>query len=634
MPDPGRNRNKENIRRTLQRGAGWFASMIAVAILLTACGGGGGPSPFTPAASLGGRIIFTPDVPLGDPPSDAFDGPVPPGIRYGARIVDPGDDIGGTPVPRPNTLVATGEYEFEELDPNPLSYLNLRFTVNEDLEGSQATRTSVSFNIPISLARGIASLLSAEIHRPSDHVLQITYNYRGPDGSRRISARIDFSTDLITFDLDMDGLYDDLIAVDTNHDSVPDAHTDLMASLDYGLAKTVYGPVNLTGSNTLTISGIDYEIWGHTNVMHAATDEPVSLAEASVGTGARMNYVPFSGRNIAVSIKLEPSPSDPQGTLNVRRDGVIEMMDETSILVGELLFRNYEEADISDVLGGEVQPDTLEVGMYVSVTGVHDGSAVYATEIMVKDVFPPPAYIERQGTIEALVPEENPTLMRVDGIDFEIRPQTVIKDLSGAVIDKSYLMVGHPVYVLAHEAGGAFISDVIELRYTINEDLLNPEVVVLYDDEADLAAIETITGGYATDVPIAAVLVGNIDQTDPPCIRDAYNELFLNDLILEGLTGVVDGYPRVVDDSCVVLMLIEYGFEDGYNDPRFWIDYFFPNGFGGAPVEYDTVLREAPYGAGQNVQEALDAENELRALLDPLDSVVLVYTSSDLDFSG
>ena len=92
-------------------------------------------------------------------------------------------------------------------------------------------------------------------------------------------------------------------------------------------------------------------------------------------------------------------------------------------------------------------------------------------------------------------------------------------------------------------------------------------------------------------------------------------------------------FPRVSADECVVLILIE----DGYNDSISWIDYLYPNGLGTGPytpIEYDTVSRPPFYGAGEKLTEALRVEEKLTEILDPdpSGSILFVYASPEVDF--
>ena len=634
MPDCGQQYEKNTICRTLQRGVGWFAGIVVFTMMLTACGGGdGGQPPLAPAASLSGSVIFSETIPLDTPPSDAFDGPVPPDVRYGARIIDPGDDIGGNPVPKPSNLSETGTYEFEELDTDALTFLNLRFTIDADLEDRGVNSTPASINIPVSLAKSFLSLLNCSIDRPSDSVLQITYNYRGPDGSRVIKLQLDFVTDLLTFDLDADGLFDDLIAIDTNHDAIPDIHTPLMVTLDYTAAQEIIGTVTGIGSNTITIGGVTYAVWGNTNVVNYATGEPLSMSEISTGMNVTVTYVPFNGNNIAVTISVQPSPSAPQPGIAVQRDGAIEGITAETILVSGVLFRDYLNAVIEDVLGNNISPSELNVGEYVTICGNRVEDRILATSITVKDIAPPPVHVERQGAIQALEPEENPTSMRIADLSFIISPQTVVKDLAGTIADTTYLAVGNPVHVYAHGTNGTFTADLIEFQYVIEDGAPLPEVMVLYDDPSALGGIQAAIDQIDTETRITPILVATEDQIDPPCIQEAFVALYSSEGYIDGLPGYNMAFPRVSGDECTVLILIE----DGYNTTISWIDYLYPSGLGTGPytpVEYDTVSRPPFYGAGEKLTEALRVEAELTAALnpDPTSSILFIYTSPEIGF--
>ena len=619
----------------LQRGVGWFSSIVALAILLTACGGKGegNQPPITSAASLKGVITFTNQVPLAPPPADAFDGPVPGDARFGARVVDPGDDIGSVPLPKPSTLSSTGSYEFEELDQDPMAYLNLRFTVDAGLEKDGSLRTPVGFNIPIALADGIGSLLSGTIDRPSDTVLQAAYTYRGPDGSREIRFKIDFVSDLITFDFDSDGLYDDLIAVDYNHDAIPDEQAPVIESVDYTKATEVIGVISGAGSNSVSVGGMTYQVWGSTNAMNSATGAPISLSEVSIGSNATIRYAPFAGGNLAVSVAVVPSPTDPQGALQIRRDGVIEEITDTTIYVGGILFQDYPNAEIEDVLGTKVQPDALLAGEFVTVFGVRDGGTVDAVKIITKEVAPPPAYVERQGTIQALMPPTAPTKMTVGDITFDLTSQTVIKDLSGRVVGTGYLVVGNPVWVFGHVSGEAIIADLVELQYTIDQNPPEPEVIVLVDDTSALADVETAIGALGPTVPVTTVVVASYPPapTDPDCIESAFNALYTWALYkIKDLDGFMGAFPRSEDDQCTVLVIIRAGSEGTIP----WVDYLTGGDIGGAPVEYDIAAQPPFYGSGPQLTYAQGIADGLTEALGSNEHFLCAYASPDVGFSG
>ncbi len=621
--------------RTFYRGVSWFTSALVLTLLLTACGSGGGDNqpPLTAAASLKGIVTFTQDVPLTAPPADAFDGPVPPGLRYGARIVDPGDDIGGVPLPKPSTLSQSGNYEFRELDPNPFVYFNLRFTVDADLELNGSVHTPVGFNIPIALANGIPSLLSAEIDRPFDSVLQVTYTYYGPDGSREICMRLDFQADLLTFDLDQDGLFDDLIAVDANHDAIPDEHAPLIESYDYTNGDMTVGPITGIGSTTISIAGQLFEVWGSANLMNELDGSALSLAEISEGRIAGIKYITYYGGNVAMNVLVQPSPATPDGTFDIRREGLIEQISDTTIFVGGILFHDYASAKLEDILGNRIQSDDIGIGKYVRVVGERDGKAINALEIVLLDISPPPGFIERMGTIDALVPEDDPILMTLAGLDLKLTEQTEIRDLTGGIVDTGYLVVGHPAWVFAHETDGEFIADFIELQYTIEKEASEFEIVVLINDAAYLPDVQIAVDLVDTEVQIAPVIVVTPppDPTDPLCIDEIFMDLQnWVGAAIQDLPGVVGVFPRVVGDNCEVLVLIE----DGFSDTIPWVDFLTGGGIGGSPVRYDIVMKPPYYSVELGMNDALTAAEEITGLLWPNENLLHIYISPDVDFTN
>ncbi|HDS30346.1 MAG TPA: hypothetical protein ENN67_04795, partial [Firmicutes bacterium] len=297
MERKGKTRTEN--RRTLLRGVCWFALMVAVVAMFPACGGGdegGIKPPLTPAASLKGLVTFTDQVPLGAPPEYAFDGAPPIGARYGARIVDPGDKIGKALAPKPASIAQNGEYEFGQLDPSPMKYFNLLFTILADMEGGNSPFTPIDINIPIALNKGFISLLNCTVHRPEPSVLQVTYSYKGLDGSRTARLKIDFVTDLLSFDLDGDGLYDDLIAIDRNHDAIPDDHAPFMESFEPAGEYSSYGFVTGVGAHAITLGGATYQVWGNTNLYNSITGNSVILSEIPIGGGATVKAIDWNSQ--------------------------------------------------------------------------------------------------------------------------------------------------------------------------------------------------------------------------------------------------------------------------------------------------------------------------------------------------
>ena len=618
--------------RTLLRGVSWFTSFVALAILLTACGGGnGGNQPPPPsAASLTGLVTFTEQVPLTTPPGDAFDGPVPPKARYGARIIDPGDDIGGVPIPKPGKLAETGEYEFANLVTDAMSYLNLRFTVDAPLEQNGLTSTPVGFNIPIALLEGFPALLSVNIDKPSDNVLQMTYTYRGPDGSRTARLRVDFVSDLITFDLDSDGLFDDIIGVDYNHDAIPDTQAPVIEQIDYNDIEEIVGPVMSVTANLIGLSGDIYTVWGNTNVMNKITGAPLTLSDITVGSSVTIDYVAFSGGKLATSVKILPNPVGPS-SIQVFRDGAIEEIIGSSLVVGGILFQNYTSAVIEDVLGNKVLASTLAVGDFVRVTGERTGSTIVAKEIIVQTVEEPPNYIERTGTIQALSPEGNPTLMTVTGLTFQIGPTTVIRDLDDVIVGTDYLTVGYPVRVYGREDSGIFYADLVELQFAISENGTEPEVLILINDDGILDEVNAAIDTLQTEIPVTIVpyRAWPPSPDDPPCMEAALTGLNSSvSKILVGLPGYRGAFARLDNGDCVILVRID----DTDSEYLPWFEGFYPDGINGVPFEYDLSSKDKEFGASPQMLEAHDIADQLDSQLEGLDGYWETYVSPDVGF--
>ena len=627
-----RVRKNSKIRRTLPTGVSWFLGTVAFAILLTACGGGGEDiqPPLTPAASLTGVVAFTAQVSLAAPPGDEQ----ADGIRFAARIVDPGDDIGRVPLPRPSTLRTTGEYAFTTLDPNPLVYFNLLFIVDDSLQSGGSGTTPVGFNIPVSLADAVSSLLSVTVDRPSKSVLEMGYSYLGPDGTREVRLRLDFSTDLLTFDLDGDGLFDDLIAIDANHDAINDSLAPALIDLDYRNAVQSLGTVSALGANSISVGGKSFEITGITNIDDSATGKPLSVSDISIGGGVTVHGVGWDGKNIAVAVDVMPDPAKPQTVLEVHRAGIVEQMDPDTIFVAGVLFRGWRDSEIVDSLDQPISASELSIGKYATITGIHDGPTIRATSIQIQEVSPPPAYFEREGTIESLDPPGAPTTMTLAGLTFQLPGATVIRDLDGRALDRSALKIGSPAWVYAHLAGSDFVADTIELQFTVEPpNGKKIEVVVLVDDPAIMPDIQAAVDLHASSVPVAIVPVANeaTYHGDPPCLEPVFGELpnvrtFVKSLPVK---GPIDVYARAVSGECSVLMVVN----DADVHIVDWLKVFFPQGVGGAPIQYERALVPPVYGLGQEYDEALKVVDWLGPFW-ANDAVKSIYISPDQDFSG
>jgi hypothetical protein len=626
-------------RRTLLRGVCWFAIMAAIAVMFPACGGGNEAvnPPLTPAASLKGLVVFTEQVLLGPPPAYAFDGAPPEGARYGARVVDPGDKIGKVPSPKPSTMTANGEYEFGQLDEDPLKYLNLLFTVNDDLEGGSSSSTIVSINIPIALTKSFVSHLSCTVHRPAQTVIQISYSYLGPDGTRSGKLRIDFATDLLSFDLDGDGLYDDLVAIDRNHDAIPDEQAPFMENVDPDTAFDTYGLVTAVGTHTITAGGATFQVWGSTNLYNSVSDNPLVLSEIPIGGGATIHAVDWNSQKIALGVAVIPDPGKPDGGFKVEREGVIEQIDSTSLFVDGVMFGDYPSATIVDQLGQPVDPSELEVGLFVTVVGAHDGDTIKAESIVVQKQASEPQFVEREGLISALEPEDFPTKMTVDGVTFTVTDLTIIRDLSGDVFDRTYLVVGNPVRVLGHQSGDSFIADLIELKYDLAPPGVgNVEVVVIVRGADALAEAQAAIDAIDTDISVKAVVVAPpiLGPDDAPCLGPVYLQLYNNNeiFILKAAEGVVDEqvWPRSENGECSILVLMD----DGDPSATAWFDYAYPDGVADAPFLFDFVASKPYYGSADEYAEAENIKSQLAATLTDVAKFPYIYISSDVTFNG
>ncbi len=630
--------------RTLLRGVCWFASVVAIAALLTACGGGGGEiQPPPPSdASLMGNVSFDPNVPLVERQADVSTGAVT------LRIVDPGDDIGGVDPGDPevpSTFSSDGNYVFKITEDEHLAFFNLWFIVDAPLENNGFDTTPVSLNIPVSLTQGIGTLLSCHVEKPLNNTLQVTYTYDGPNGARKIRMQLDFITDLIRYDLDLDGLFDDIIAVDANHDGIPDEHAPVIIPFNYNSAIESVGTVTSTGSNSITVSGTLFEVWATTNIENSITGAALSLADLSFGRTVIMNYVTYAGSNLATTIRVQPLPTEPQGNFETVRSGVIQDLTTDTIFVGDVLFHGYQNAVIEDILGNTVNQDQLEIGKNVTVTGIRSGDVITAKKIVLKDVTPTTHYIERMGTIDEYYTVGDTSVIVVAGIPFQLSMLTLIRDLSGTVVGGEHLVVGNPVRVFGIEDTGEFFASEIELQFTIDPEPAVPEIVVLVDDASILPTVEIAINSLNTEIAITTVVVATGEETDPTCLLDAFLDLIpgsYTGTVLNGLPGLkgenpaVDPlkgvYPRVSGEGCLVLTLIEESF---FDDARFIINWALPLGVGtlGTPFEFESVMIDSKYGDGPEILDAIAVADQLKALLNGEEHYLYTYASREVGLS-
>jgi len=616
-----------NIRRTLPGGAGWFVCMLVIATMLTACGGGSGKQDptLTPSASLSGRVTFTANVPLAPPPADAFNGPPPSGVRYGARIIDPGDDIGNLPMPAPSQLSETGEFRFDKLDQYPIAYFNLRFTVDDDLEGLDTPRTPVGFNVPVSLIIGIFTTLDIQIDRISANELQATYHYKGPDGSRQIKFTLNFATDIIRFDLNNDGIYDDLIALDVNHDAIPDGQADFHKQFETAVQNEIFGPIGAVSSNTITVNGATFKIWGSTNVTSSVDKTALSLSACSQGVTAKVKSVAYNSEDIAVNVELTPPTS---GNFKVEREGLIKSLGMNTLTVANTTFHDYLNADVRNALGDKYNPSLLAVGDYIEITGDNENGIITADKIVVETVTPPPATIEVLGEIEQVTSSGGLFSITVGGVKFEVRLQTLIVDQANTEFNKDQLQVGLPVWVLGHPEQDIYVADIVQFQFVIEgPDGKDLEIVILVKGNEE--EIEDIAMKVESDDPISIVLVANLPPSfsDPDCLQDLVNDLAVEYGTFEGFPGFIDAHPMVVNNDCRLLALW-----DKHNEV--WINSFnnFYPDLNGAEIIVDRVLLKPFYGAGPEIEAAGQVVSQLEQLLSGNASVVKIYLSSDADF--
>ncbi len=629
--------NMKKNRRTLLRGVCRIACMVAIVAMLPACGGGGDAvtPPIDPAASLRGAVSFTPQVPLGEPPVNGTAGPAPSGTDFIVRIVDPGDDIGGVPIPIPGNVMNSGEYEFGELDDDPLTWFNLLFTVEADLEGVDSIRTIVSLFVPIALAEAVISQLSCTIHRPFDTVLQVNYIYEGPDGAREGRLRLDFVTDLLTFDLDGDGVFDDLIGIDRNHDAIVDDQVTFMRYFDPGESFENYGLVTEVGSNTIVIAGISYQVWGSTNASRSITGDILALSEIGLGGDATITAFQYNGRNIALNIDILPDPIDPSGDVKIVREGVIESIDDDSLFIDGIRFSYWLDAQIVDLLGIPIDGGELDIGMYAAVIGVREGEIIRTESITIEPQVPESQEIEREGPIISLDFTGSPTELTIDSITFSLTAETEVSDISGDVFDLSYLLVGTPVHVVGYQIGNSFVAELIELKYDLNPPgVRNVEVVVIVVNEAARTTAQAAIDGIQTDTAVELVFAPNpAGPDDAPCISDALIQLYDGNYIdtLNLADGFMDdeAFPIEQNGECSILMLMEGGRTDG----EIWIEYLYPDGFFGYPFIFDYLAAKPYYGAPGEYEEAGVVADVLDDILGGTPGVAWIYVSSDLTFS-
>jgi hypothetical protein len=453
----------------------------------------------------------------------------------------------------------------------------------------------------------------------------------GPDGAREIRLRLDFATDLLSFDLDSDGVFDDLVAVDFDHDAIADNLAPLLLNLDYTKALKVSGIVTAVGSSTITVANKTLNVAEITNIDNAASAKALSLAEIGIGSAVDVQYAVSGNDSVALKVDVKLDPSGPQPVLKVQREGLIEQLDSTTLFVAGILFHDYADAQIVNLLDQPLTPADVAVGKYVTVTGTREGDTVKADFIQVHETPPAPTYFEREGVIDGLAgPEELTWDFSLGGIQFTLSDQTVIRDSAGHLLDKTYLKIGDPAWVYAQQTGSTAIALIVELKYEIEQpDGKHVEVVVIVDNPAFMPQVRAAIDNIDSPVPVVLIRATNTvaQPDDPPCVGPILADLYHWRDLLAPLKGFQNAYAMPDGDQCKSLVVITYGEKLTVNI----INAFFPDGIGGSPIAWDEAFFDAPYGAGPEFNEALGVADSLAGLVsDGL--AAMVYASPDQGF--
>ncbi|MEP0814011.1 MAG: hypothetical protein HRF49_05040 [bacterium] len=158
------------------------------------------------------------------------------------RIIDDEDNIGDAKYP--DNL---GEFFYSGLPAVPNLQLVLDAKVAEDLDGDLKTGDTLSFKIPVSFLPGKVSRISVSIApvRPEFYLFEgesedavrgrvvgLSYEFSGPEGTRRKRHALNFRTARTVLDTNDDGVFNasDIVGIDTDKNAIEDTAPALGAA--------------------------------------------------------------------------------------------------------------------------------------------------------------------------------------------------------------------------------------------------------------------------------------------------------------------------------------------------------------------------------------------------------------------
>jgi len=161
------------------------------------------------------------------------------------RIVDPEDDVGSVVSPNP-----FGVFIHRDVDPLPYGFLEVAFTVAEDVNGDGVGNDKISVRVPISVEAQVITSVNVKISPASAEEipdieqvgspppspvlpLKVSSTYKGPDGERTNSVSIFTWLGKAIRDLNLNGKFDleDGVFDDKNADGVLDSSEEVFKSL-------------------------------------------------------------------------------------------------------------------------------------------------------------------------------------------------------------------------------------------------------------------------------------------------------------------------------------------------------------------------------------------------------------------
>lgn len=254
--------------------------------------------------------------------------PLPVGSAIGRvplRIVDPEDDVDGITYPNLN-----GTFLLRDLPARKYATLRIDFYVAEDINGDHIGNDRVLCSIPIAIAAGrqttiqitleplaVASPIGGYVGKP----VQMTYYYKGPDGSRTRKLAL-MSGGRTYMDANNDGAFGaaDIQFADANSDGRSDAGVlappSEAAPYNYEASQTIAGIVTSYYGDRLTITyaqaGTVELILSESTTIVDEFGVQVALSSHIVGKQAAAIIIPVSGglplTNVLM-VFLNPQPA-------------------------------------------------------------------------------------------------------------------------------------------------------------------------------------------------------------------------------------------------------------------------------------------------------------------------------------